>query len=124
MPSAPLGKPNDTQRTCSRLLGFEGDRDLLCGKPASVHVIYWWDPAPKGGEAGFDHGFCCPMHWADFQRRWNCAGHHEVNEVCGMPGSRIAVDRPCFFDDLPTAEPERRLAVAVASQETRQEDSC
>lgn len=117
---APLGKPNHTQRTCSRLIGIEESREILCGKSATEHVIYWWDNDPMGDEPGFDHGFCCTEHWQEFQQRWGCAGHHEVNAACGMPGSRARPDGPCFFDDLPIAEPERRLAVAVAFNDERE----
>lgn len=115
--SAPLGKSNDTSRTCSRLLGHDGSGgEIMCGKPATEHVIYWWSADPTAGEleAGFDHGFCCAEHWADYQRRWKCAGHHEVNGVCGMPGSTIHPSRPCEFDELQASEPVRAMAQEIA----------
>lgn len=104
----PMGPPNDTSRVCSRLLGHDSDGEVLCGKPATEHIIYWWSGA------GYDHGFNCAQHWAEYQGLWSCAGHHAVNSACGMPGSLVHPERPCFFDGLLTAEPVRAVAASVA----------
>jgi hypothetical protein len=91
---------------------MEGNREVLCGKPATVHIIYRWDEPTLPDPAAYDHGWACPEHWQEFRERWSCAGHHAIGPHCGMPGSRVTLDG-CFFDDLPTAEPVR----AVATQE-------
>lgn len=105
----PLGEPNYSQRLCSRVVGgtVGGDDEQLCNAEASEHIIYWW------GESDWDHGFACADHWADYQRRWSCAGHHAVNAACGMPGSRCSPNQPCHFDGLPVEEPVRTVAVAL-----------
>jgi hypothetical protein len=107
-PPVPMGEMNYTMRVCSRLSGRDvNGGEVLCGQPATVHVIYQWNDVD-----GLEHGFACPEHWHEFQARWSCAGHHEVNAVCGMPGSTIAgPNESCRLDDLPTAEPTRCVAV-------------
>ena len=102
----PLGDQHDDQRRCARLLGHKDGSEVLCGKPAAVHVIYEWLTERK---PDYEHGWACPEHWAEFQQRWSCAGHHAIGPNCGMPGSRVTLDG-CHFDDLPTAEPVRAVA--------------
>lgn len=110
----PLGATNGGQRLCTRLLGYADDRsEVLCNAQASHHVIYWWDDNPAEGDAGFDHGYCCAKHMAEYLANWRCAFSHEVNAACGMPGSRIVKDEPCRFEGLTTAEPVRAVAVGL-----------
>jgi hypothetical protein len=103
-----MGTGGIIERRCSRILG-EKDTDV-CGKPATVHVIYWWDPDVT--EGGYAHGFCCDEHWQEYRNRWRCAGQHPVGHACGMPGSRVSPEG-CIMDGLPVAEPLRRIAEAV-----------
>jgi hypothetical protein len=114
----PLGLANNSSRTCSRLIDRADDGgEILCSKPATVHVVYWWDETPAEGY-GFDHGFCCDEHWIDYQRRWTCATHHEIGAACGMPGSLLNFDGVrswCSADDLPVSEPVRAVATLETS---------
>lgn len=112
----PLGVPNDAQRRCDCLLAVGDNGEDLCGAPATVHIIYWWDPDPWQGP-GYDHGFACDKHWAEYQQRWSAAQHHDVNPACGMPGSRLSADQPCWFEELDVAEPVRAVAVASTREE-------
>jgi hypothetical protein len=113
----PLGPENLTQRVCSRVIGYKADTEMIiCGREATEHIIYWWGEEPQGtyGEC-YDHGFACAEHWADYQRHWTYAGHHEINHACGMPGSRLHPETACWLEDLPVAEPVRTLAVVSAA---------
>ena len=64
----PLGDRNDGQRRCSRITGrTDTGAEILCDAPAAQHVIWWWREAKPGEnwDDCWDHGFCCPEHWAE-----------------------------------------------------------
>lgn len=102
-----------------RLLGHtESGAERLCGEPAVQHIIYRWEEVPPGGNTDdcWDHGFACDSHWTEYQQRWQCAAHHPVDGICGMPGSVYdPAENRCRADDLPTVEPVRAVAEAVRS---------
>lgn len=120
--TAPLGDSHPGQRECSCLVGHDGaGAEILCNRPATHHVIYWWDDNPKDGAAGFDHGYCCDRHYREFVNSWGAAGVHEVNGACGMPGSRIHPSGPCWIEDLPVAVPTRTLAAPAPASSVPEE---
>lgn len=100
------------ERACSRLLGHHEDgSENVCGKAPVVHIAWRFDPD------GVVQGWVCEEHEKEAFTRWHPADHHPVGESCGMPGTLWFHGEPseCRFDDLPTAEPERTVAVAEAT---------
>lgn len=112
----PLGDPHDKARRCMRHIAEDDQgREIVCGKPAIRHIIFWWREAAEGEHPDdcWDNGFACAEHWREFGKRWSCAAAHALTPACGMPGSRCHFEEnTCTFDDLPTVEPERVIAVA------------
>jgi hypothetical protein len=99
------------ERKCSRTVnGIVGPGEVLCGRPA-VHHIDWGPHA----------GYVCEEHREEALTRWTPRAHHAVGPACGMPGS-VWFDATwegeeqswCSIPDLPTAEPVRAVAEAVA----------
>jgi hypothetical protein len=113
-PLPPLGKRNDKQRLCGRLVSRKEDgAEILCQKSATQHIIWWWRDAAPGENMDdcWDHGFACLEHWREITRLWSYAAAHAINAACGMPGSRCHFEaNTCTFDDLPTAKPLRVVA--------------
>lgn len=112
----PLGDPHYAQRTCTRVVGQESGRELLCGNAGVRHVVWWWRQSRPGENLDdcWDHGYVCAAHWPEVLARWTFAMAHPLTAACGMPGSRCSLDEnTCFFDGLEVAEPDRTIAVGL-----------
>jgi hypothetical protein len=96
---------DSTERLCGRQVP-----DGLCGKPASIHII-WEDKADY-----VEHGMACAEHAPEVVKRWKPFATHPLGPCCGMPGStyHIPPENECRIDgELPTVEPVRAIAVAA-----------
>lgn len=91
-------------RTCTRLVGWDEDREIVCGLPGVLHIDW--------GEAA---GFVCADHEQEARDRWSWQAAHPLTDVCGLPGTLWVDGTPhgfCVFPEggLPTAEPVRAVA--------------
>lgn len=108
MGERPKGNTWGIERACACCVsGFQTDEEVLCGMPATVHLI-WSDADPV------DANFACERHRAvalSYEPEWV----HEVGSCCGMPGAMFFADENvCRYpeDELPVAEHvEREVSV-------------
>lgn len=97
---------DSTERLCGRqMTGSDGVVDGLCGKPATVHII-WEDK-----ETYIEHGFACAEHSDEIRELWKPFATHPVGACCAMPGSIYHVPpvNECRFEGLDTTEPVRAV---------------
>lgn len=94
------------ERQCTREMASGG----VCGRSPVLHIM--WEDLGVG--EGVEHGMACAGHVEEVRRLWKPWATHAIGDCCGMPGSTFRVEENiCVFEDLPTAEPLRALAVEV-----------
>lgn len=97
----PQGKIVDG-RQCTRCIGgVLGGEEVLCGKPATTHML--WTP-------DLDNGMACDEHKDDFEA-WRT---HPLGGCCGMPNTVYSDElNICRYDDSAPPETFHGMNVVV-----------
>ncbi len=78
-PPVPLLGESRTVRLCDRTIGKENGQEIACGKPAVVHIAWYFNPCVAS--------FSCPEHATKALNKWSYFQVHLVGPDCGMPGA-------------------------------------
>lgn len=104
----PLGETHLKERVCLRQIGRDDQGEILCLKPATVHIA-WENTSP------IVPGWACEEHAQELTRRWSPWQMHPIGPDCGMPGSRwMPEENRCRCDGEIELEPAEFVKAVAA----------